>query len=77
MYILILGFLGQFLNINAAWREDRKDLHSSAITYSIVCFQDFRKGMNLYLTKFQQKNAATGNCGYYTLKKSDFWRQNF
>lgn len=28
---------------------------------SIVCSQDFRKGMNLYLTKFLQKNAATGN----------------
>lgn len=39
-----------------------KGLGSGAITDSIVCSQDFRKGMNLYLTKFQQKNAATGNC---------------
>ncbi|XP_012494689.1 PREDICTED: puromycin-sensitive aminopeptidase-like, partial [Propithecus coquereli] len=23
--------------------------------------KDFKKGMNMYLTKFQQKNAATGN----------------
>lgn len=29
--------------------------------HPIVCSQDFRKGMNLYLTKFLQKNAATGN----------------
>lgn len=27
----------------------------------IVFSQDFKKGMNMYLTKFQQKNAATGN----------------
>lgn len=35
----------------------------SPLTSPLVCSQDFRKGMNLYLTKFQQRNAATGKTG--------------
>ena len=40
-------------------------VHSSALWFSVT-IQDFRKGMNSYLTKFKLSNARTGTAAHLT-----------